>query len=201
MATHQLTSKMAALILELFTLNNTVRTGWGRAGVPVNEQGTVASHSFGSAAIAYILAVTHGGEIDPYRTVTLALLHDTGETRTADIPRLLKEILEEQGLSKEQIDQRAEELQRQGLPRWLQTSLKEPLEEYRRGETAEAQIAFDAQLIDLGVQALWFQRRGYPTEEFTAGVEPELRSEVGRNLWKLICETPDILTAWFSRSR
>ena len=86
--------------------------------------------------------------------------------------RLIKEILEEQGLSKDQIDQRAEQLQRHGLPRGPQNFLKSALNEYRQGETLEAKIAYDAQLIDSGIQALLCPKtQAVPNQWWSSGFD------------------------------
>lgn len=63
-------------------LKRAPRTGWFLAGVENPE--SVAEHSFLTALIAYSLALLEGA--DPHRTATLALFHDTGESRTGDIP-------------------------------------------------------------------------------------------------------------------
>lgn len=198
MSAHQITPKIAALLVEFLTLKNITRSGWARVGIPPVAQETVAAHSFGSGVIAIILGEIEGGDIDVGRVAILAILHDAGETRTGDIALLLRDILEERGLPKSQVDQRAEELQRQGLPEWLQGFLREILEEFRNKETLEAKIAEDAQLIDMGIQALWYQRQGYPTRDFFQ-IESQLMTDAGKTLWRLIQADPNIFTAWFSR--
>lgn len=198
MSVHQLTRQIATLLLEFLTLKNVTRTGWARAGIPPAMQETVAAHGFGSGATAIILAVLQGNDTDVGKAAMLAIIHDVGETRSGDIHRILKDILEQLGLPKDQVDQKSEELQRQGLPKWLQTFLRETMEEVREKKTLEAKIAGDADLIDLGIQALWYQRQGYPTQEFTE-IDSQLQTEAGKALWKLIREDPEIFTAWFSR--
>ena len=198
MSARQVTTKIAALLLELLTLKNVTRTGWARVGIPPAAQETVAAHSFGSGAIAIILAGLQGNGTDVGKAAMLAILHDIGETRSGDINHVSKGILEQLGLPKDQVDQRAEELQRQGLPKWLQTFLRETLEESHKKESLEAKIAGDADLIDLGIQALLYLRQGYPTQEFSE-IDSQLQTEVGKALWKLIKEDPEISTAWFSR--
>lgn len=199
MSAHQVTREIAMLLLELLTLKDFPRGGWPRARIPLAEQETVAGHSFGSGAIAMILAVLQGNDVDVGKAIMLAILHDIGETRSQDIAHPLRDILEQLGLPKDRVDQMAEELQRQDLPKWLQTFLRETLEESRKKETLEAKIAGDADLIDLGIQALLYQRRGHPTQEFVDGIDHQLQTDAGKRLWELIRGDPEIFTAWFSK--
>jgi putative hydrolases of HD superfamily len=199
MDTNAISQKIAWLLVEILTLKNTTRAGWARVGVPPGVQETVATHSFGAGVVAAILSAVQGDAINAGRATMLAVLHDIGETRTGDIAHPLRDIIEEQGLPKEQVDQRAEQLQRQGLPVQLQAFLRTALEEFRSGESLEAKTAKDAEFIELGIQALRYQGQGYPTGQFIEGIAASLQTEAGQQLWELIRGDPEIFTAWFSR--
>lgn len=187
----------AQLVLELLTLKNAPRTGWTRVGVPLASLETVAAHSYGSMIIAVILAFLEKREAG--RSAVLSAIHDAGETRTSDITPLLSRILEQHGLSRDEIDRTAEEEQREGLPRNMRNFLGDVLEEFRAAETPDAQIAQDAQLIDRGLQALLYQRQGYPTQSWVEEILPKLYTGSGKILWQTILDSPDIFTAWFQR--
>jgi putative hydrolase of HD superfamily len=57
------------------------RTGWLRAGIERPE--SVAEHSLRAAMLAWAIAALEGA--DPDRAATLALFHDSQETRTGDV--------------------------------------------------------------------------------------------------------------------
>lgn len=199
MGPNAISQQIAWLLIEILTLKNTTRAGWARAGVPPGVQETVATHSWGAGVVAAILSTIQGDAINAGRATMLVVLHDIGESRTGDISHPLRDILEEQGLPKEQVDQKAEELQRQGLPKELQIFLGEALEEFRAGETLEAKTAKDAELIDLGIQALRYHTQGFPTGQFIEGIAASLQTDAGKQLWELIRRDPEIFTAWFSK--
>ena len=69
-------------LYELGLLKRSKRTGWWVAGIKDPE--TVADHSFRVAVIGYLLAQLEGA--DAGKTAVMALLHDTQESRTGDIP-------------------------------------------------------------------------------------------------------------------
>ena len=191
-------TRLAELIYELSSLEYTVRAGWARLGIPPSIQETVADHSFGSSIIAIILAVIDG-TVDVGKVATLALLHDAAETRTGDMTPPLLEILDDIGVSRRRIEERAEELQRHGLPEDIQDLFRKTLEEYRAKETPEAKIASDAQLIDMGIQAIRYMSQGYTTTEFVGEIASRLQTDVGRELWSLIRENLKMSGDWFSR--
>ena len=56
------------------------RTGWTRAGIHQPE--TVAAHTARTAMLAWVLAGLEG--VDQDRAATLALFHDSQESRTGD---------------------------------------------------------------------------------------------------------------------
>ena len=80
---------MLATLIELQRLKRLERTGWMLRGLP-NGTESVASHSFGVAATAMMLAdevKARGLAVDCERVLRMALLHDWAETRVGDMPR------------------------------------------------------------------------------------------------------------------
>ena len=68
------------------------RSGWHQAGVRVPEN--VAAHSYGVAMVAMWLSdylIERGEKIDVEKVLRMALLHDTGEAITTDLPKPLKQ--------------------------------------------------------------------------------------------------------------
>src|SRR6266550_4779632 len=80
---------MLATLIELQRLKRLERTGWSLRGLP-NGTESVASHSFGVAVTAMMLAdevKARGLAVDCERVLRMALLHDWAETRVGDMPR------------------------------------------------------------------------------------------------------------------
>ncbi len=127
---------IAKFIFELGMLKKTPRTGYqflGRGGE------NVAAHSFRTAMIAFILARLHG-QADVWRTVALALVHDLAEARTGDHNYVNRRYI--------QVDElKVAADQVQGLP--FGQEVLEYLSEFEAAETIEAQLARDADQLDL----------------------------------------------------
>src|SRR6185295_1299858 len=80
---------MLATLIELQRLKRLERTGWTLRGLP-NGTESVASHSFGVAVTAMMLAdevKARGLEVDSERVLRMALVHDWAETRVGDMPK------------------------------------------------------------------------------------------------------------------
>ena len=145
-------SRMVELIHELGLLKRYPRTGWLIAGVGQPE--SVAEHSFRAAVIATLIAAGEGA--DPQRAAFLALLHDTQETRTTDLPYLTKRYVQRaapnQAITDEQVD---------GLPDAAARPIREAVAEYERQASLEARCARDADKLECLVQALEYRERGH----------------------------------------
>jgi putative hydrolase of HD superfamily len=73
-------SRLADFLFEAAMLKRTPRTGYQFLG---RGKENVAEHSFGTAAIAYVLGRMNG-QADMERLLLLALFHDLAEARTGD---------------------------------------------------------------------------------------------------------------------
>ena len=73
-------ARLADLVFETGMLRHTERTGWAFLGT---GRENVAEHSWRTSAIAYILGKMAG--VDPARVAMLALFHDLHEARTGDL--------------------------------------------------------------------------------------------------------------------
>lgn len=97
---------------------------------------TISSHSYRVTMIAWFLAKMEGA--DPYKTVMMALLHDTGEVRSADhnwVHKRYVKIFEEEILNEQLGD----------LPF---SELHEIASEYEERESRESVLAKDADTLD-----------------------------------------------------
>ncbi|MCA9877844.1 MAG: HD domain-containing protein [Thermomicrobiales bacterium] len=75
------------LVWQIQRLKQAPRQGWLDRGVPPAEAESVADHSLGVALLAWFAALAaqaDGAELDPWRVLTLALVHDLPEAEIGD---------------------------------------------------------------------------------------------------------------------
>ena len=147
--------RLARFVYEMGLLKRAPRTGWFLAGVEDPE--TIAEHSFRTAMIGFVLAVMEGA--DPFRTATLCLFHDSGETRTGDVPSVGRAYVS----TADEVDIVAD--QAAGLPVDVASALRDLIVEYVDGDSTEAQLAHDADKLECLLQAREYQAQGYADAE------------------------------------
>lgn len=179
---------LARLIREfLLSLPKMARTGWPKRGIPLTLQETIAEHSFGVAGLAFFLAVMaqeKGIKVDPFKAAVLGLFHDHQEAETGDLPRPLNLILAELGVSKTDVERRAQEHLAQNLPRLLKKYLLDLFEEFLKGESIEAQIAIDADNLQAGTKALDYSVQRYRTFDIVHATQGDLKTLQASEIWR-----------------
>ena len=164
---------VARWFYEMGHLKRTPRTGWFLAGV--HDPESVAEHSFRTAVIGYVLALLEGA--DPYRTMALCLFHDTGESRTGDIPSVGRVYLTGAPERDVVADQAAE------LPPILAQAVQDLVNDYVERDSQESQLAHDADKLECLCQAREYQAQGFADAERWATTSAEaVRSDSGRRL-------------------
>lgn len=143
----------------------------------------IASHTYRVSMISWFLAKQEGA--DPYKTVMMSLIHDTGETRSNDHNWIHKKYIKifEDEIIEEQLG---------SLP-FLE--LKEFMKEYEKRESKEAIIAKEADLLDqilllreyewMGNKEakIWLYGKG--KEKINAQIK-KLKTETGKKLGESI---------------
>ena len=143
---------IARYLFELGQRKRGKRSGWWVAGVEQPE--SVADHSFRCAAIAYVLAELEGA--NPERAATIALFHDTGETRVNDQHRVGKTYVDWSGAEEKVVE---DQLQR--LPQGLREKIGALYSEGAAIDSPEARIAKDADRLECLIQAREYEDRGH----------------------------------------
>ena len=118
-----------------------------RSGLPIvdaKNTDSVAEHAFTAAQIAYILAKME--KADAEQAVLITLFHDNGETRLGDM-----NLIQKCYLNTELAEKKAFLDQIEGLVG--EDELKELFEEFNEGKTIEGIVAWDADKLELAVQA------------------------------------------------
>lgn len=141
------------LFYEAGHLKRTPRTGWFFAGVPKSETESVAEHSFRAALIAYVLAQLDGANAE--RAATLAIFHDTQESRTGDIPYVGKRYLNRPD------HEMVTAHQTEYLPDAVRAPVRALVAEYEGQESREAVLARDADKLECVLQGREYQDQGH----------------------------------------
>ncbi len=172
-------------------LKDETRTGWQLRGIEDPE--SVADHSWGVSLLCLFYADRAG--VDADRALRMAVLHDLAEAETGDYATRADP-------NAETVDpDEKERAERAAIATLLEPfddgELRALWEEYEARETPEAQFVKDADLLDMCLQALQYEREqrydpdaddhfeAYDDlDEFFATAEPRIRTDVGRELFE-----------------
>jgi putative hydrolase of HD superfamily len=167
-------------------LKKTPRSGWQFLGSG-NE--SVADHVFRTVMIGYVLARLNGS-VNIDRVIRLALVHDLPEARTGDLNYMNQKYVAANEAAA------TEDLIR-GLP--FGEELRELLAEYREESTPEAQLAHDADQLELLLQLKEEQDAGNPqTDDWIPHITRRLHTETGRDVAQSILHR-NSADWWFDR--
>jgi putative hydrolase of HD superfamily len=149
----------------------------------------VAEHSFGVTAIAYVLGQRRGG-VNMERLLLLALFHDLAEARTGDLNYVNKRYVAAR-------ENQAFEDAVNGLP--FSDELISIKDEWHSGQTPEAQLAADADQLDMILELRRLSGHGWkPADEWLAYATKRLKTPEGQALSQEILRSgPD--DWWFER--
>lgn len=142
---------LARFFFETGLLKRIKRSGWWVAGVKDPE--SVAEHSFRTTLLGYILALLEGA--NPLRTAAICMLHDLPEARIGDLHRV-----NDRYLDSIQAQRRALAEQLDPLPETCTLELSSLYREWELGESPEAVVARDADLLECLIQAREYQAQG-----------------------------------------
>lgn len=162
---------MLKTLLELQRLKGLQRTGWMLRGLGPGAE-SVAAHSFGVAVVSMLLAdelTARGVELDVEKLLRIALMHDWAEARVGDMPRTATDYF---GADARRRAERAafDDIVRDcgERPQRLYSELHA---DYEQRTSFEARLVKAADVIDLLLQALAFERAGARgLDEFWDGV-------------------------------
>jgi putative hydrolase of HD superfamily len=177
---------VADFLFEVGMLKKTPRTGYQFLG---NGRETVAAHSFRAAVLAFVLArLTPGADAD--KTSKMCLFHDLGEARTGDHNYVNKQYVT--------VDEaRAEHDAAANIP--CGREIEGLLTEFRTGVSLEAQLAHDADQLDMIGELKEKQDLGNQyAKAWLFYAEKRLKTTAGRHLCKAIQKT-DWTNWWFHR--
>jgi putative hydrolase of HD superfamily len=163
---------MLSTLIELQRLKGLGRTGWMLRGIAAGAE-SVADHSYGVAVAAMLLGdevIARGVSVNMERVLRTALLHDWAEARVGDLPRTATAYFGAEARRK------AESAAFKEIVGGVETSAVAEKysalhEDYEERESLEARLVKAADVIDLLVQTLSFERAGVRgLDEFWDGV-------------------------------
>lgn len=167
--------------LELFRNINDIkhkeREGWKKHGVE-GVRDTIASHSFGTAIIGWIVAEKHGRDSD--RMVKMLLIHDL---IMAHIPDVTPD--DEEYDSKREMEMaKAEELISK-MPEEIQDEFEDLFNEFQAEQTDFARIARESDKIETILQSIVYSEdlQEDIDQEFLEFYEEEFKTELGRQIY------------------
>lgn len=76
--------KLDGVLRDFLTLKKLRRTGWQLRGIRDGE--SIADHCFGVVFLTHFLSSLVSAKLDRSRAVSIAIVHEIGETRVGDIP-------------------------------------------------------------------------------------------------------------------
>ena len=179
-------SRVVDFLFEAMMLKQTPRTGYAFLG---HGRETVAEHSFGVAVLAFTL-VQMNGQANLEQTLKMALFHDLAEARTGDLNYMNKRYvtMDEDRAMRDSVA---------GLP--FADQLTGGWTEWRDGRSLEAQLAADADQLDMIMELRRLQTLGSEqAEDWLFYAQKRLKTEEGRKLFEEIISA-DPTNWWFEK--
>jgi putative hydrolase of HD superfamily len=152
---------MISTLIELQRLKGLERTGWMLRGIQPGAE-SVADHSYGVVVAAMLLAdelIARGVAVEVERVLRIAVLHDWAEARVGDMPRTAAEYFGAE--TRKRAERAAFDDMVSGLGTGGMAEKYGALhEDYEERASLEARLVKAADVIDLLVQTLAFERAG-----------------------------------------
>ena len=165
---------MLKTLIELQRLKALERTGWMLRGIAQGAE-SVAAHSYGVAVAAMLLADelrARGVSVDVERVLRIALLHDWAEARVGDLPRTASEYFGAEARKRAERAAFGDLVRDAGKA--AAAEYNELHEEYEERTSLEARLVKAADVVDLLVQTLAFERAGVRgLDEFWEGARAQ----------------------------
>jgi len=163
-------TKFDSIVKAIEATKGTPRTGWLLKGVPPAIAETIASHTYEAAIYSLLLSLglkKHHVSIDPYKAVTLTLLHDVAEAFIGDIVKLV---------SDNKLKGAKERLEVEVVREYLGIEeVNKLIEEYYERKTLEAKVAKLADLLATCIQAKRYMKLGYNVNDTYSRVKEGLK--------------------------
>ena len=175
-------------LIDLFELagklKQTDRAGW-ITQLGIRNPESVADHSYRCAVMGLFLSNETG--TDALRLVQMLLLHDLHESVIGDLDKPTKNRMGPQRVRA--IENKGVRQVASALPDNLRIEYASVWRELLEGATAEAVLATDIDKLEMALQALEYERQGYPREkleEFWRYVDENIKTPIGQDLLRAL---------------
>lgn len=177
--------RIANFLFEAGMLKRTPRTGFQFLG---SGSESVAEHIFRTVYIGYTLGqLSEGADAD--RIVKMCLFHDLPEARTGDLNYVNKKYVKTD-------EKKAVKDLTETLP--FGNEIRELILEFMKGESLEAQLAYDADQLELILALKEYKDLGNNyADEWLDFATKRLKTDIAQKLSAVILETDSSLW-WFS---
>lgn len=154
------------------------RSGWWVAGIDNPE--SVADHSFRTAVIGFYMAYLE--KADPFKVVSMCLFNDIHEARINDLHKMGHSYIDFKDAEKRVFRDQIRDMDKK-----VSAPLGMLREEYDSQETAESQVARDADILECLIQAKEYLDSGYAeAEHFFERAPGHLRTATAKRMWERI---------------
>lgn len=186
MSQHQ---QIVNLLNEIGMLSLIPRSGFAFLG---SGKQSVSEHSFRVALVAYVLAHLVDQPLDRHKLVMMCLFHDFPEARLGDLNYFQKKyVAPKLGKALEDIASSS----------FLGPEIVVWIEEYEQGKSLEAQLAHDADQLELLLVLKREEEIGNArAKEWMANLLKRLQTEIGKKVADAICQTSSDAWWWQDKS-
>jgi putative hydrolase of HD superfamily len=182
-------NQIANLLNEIGMLSFIQRSGFAFLG---SGEQSVAEHSFRVALVAFVLARLTPQPLDVHKLVMMSLLHDLPEARIGDLNYVQKKYVVPQ------LDKALNDI---ASGSFLGSEIVSWIEEYEKGDSLEAQLARDADQLELLLVLKREEELGNTrAKEWMINLLKRLKTEIGKQVANVICQTPSDAWWWEDKS-
>jgi len=151
-------------LIKFFEVTNILkrlpRTGWLVKGI--NNPESIAAHSFSTIIMALVIGIERK-DVDLQKLLIMAIIHDLGESYLGDLTPSSIELLGGNE-NKKKLEKKAITRLFELLDENKRKKLLEIYEQYINNETDEAKLLHQIDKLDMLLQAIEYQKAGYPKE-------------------------------------
>lgn len=140
---------------DFLTLKKLRRTGWQLRGIRDGE--SIADHCFGVVFLTHFLASLVSARLDRSKAVSIAIVHEIGETRVGDIPYVSLRYFQ----SKDQMESLAIEDVLSPLGKEASDESLKLFKEFEEGTTIEARFVKAIDKLDMLITAAEYEKSGF----------------------------------------
>lgn len=148
-------NKLDRVFRDFLTLKKLRRTGWQLRGIRDGE--SIADHCFGVVYLTHFLAPLASAKLDRSKAVSIAIVHEIGETRVGDIPYVSLKYFQ----SKDQMEKLAIEDVLSPLGKKVSDESLRLFKEFEEGTTLEARFVKAIDKLDMLITAAEYEKAGF----------------------------------------